>query len=521
MKKEYDDLRGCIEAGENERAAEEMNRLLKTGQRIDDEFAVLAAVTVSRLGDEELAWVFIREGLLCNGRNAMLYFLLGNYYEDKNVNQAWLCYENAEQYSDLGEELALIRERKTVMEEQSGWSVNAISTVIVNRGAEEYGSDCNRGIKAAAAENDIMLLSSDAAVPENAVFWLRMGLYEEERIGAVRSVSDEGLPQMSAEEYEETAAKRNVPEKAPYENVIGLSASALLIKRRALDETGLFDMRFPSGQGAGADFGVRLNFGGWKTVLCHNSVVFCAASGNGPAGPAPGMSDGRTREIFREKWGFDMEYYTHSRADIIGFIREEKSEPIRVLEIGCGCGATLNRIRYLYPAAEVSGIELNETVAALGAVCCEIRQGNIETIELPYERETFDYIIMGDVVEHLPDPQGVIKRLVPYLKESGQLLCSIPNLLYREVIANLLCGTFEYQDEGILDRTHVRFFTWSSIEKLMRDCGLKITEKKVSGHAREPEDEYTPIIDAICRIPGAADRSQFLVYQYIFGAARR
>ena len=328
MKKEYDDLRGCIEAGENERAAEEMNRLLKTGQRIDDEFAVLAAVTVSRLGDEELAWVFIREGLLCNGRNAMLYFLLGNYYEDKNVNQAWLCYENAEQYSDLGEELALIRERKTVMEEQSGWSVNAISTVIVNRGAEEYGSDCNRGIKAAAAENDIMLLSSDAAVPENAVFWLRMGLYEEERIGAVRSVSDEGLPQMSAEEYEETAAKRNVPEKAPYENVIGLSASALLIKRRALDETGLFDMRFPSGQGAGADFGVRLNFGGWKTVLCHNSVVFCAASGNGPAGPAPGMSDGRTREIFREKWGFDMEYYTHSRADIIGFIREEKSEQI-------------------------------------------------------------------------------------------------------------------------------------------------------------------------------------------------
>ena len=87
-------------------------------------------------------------------------------------------------------------------------------------------------------------------------------------------------------------------------------------------------------------------------------------------------------------------------------------------------------------------------------------------------------------MEHLPDPQGVIKRLVPYLKESGQLLCSIPNLLYREVIANLLCGTFEYQDEGILDRTHVRFFTWSSIEKLMRDCGLKITERTCQGTGR-------------------------------------
>lgn len=569
----YDNLKNYIELGDIQKAAEELNCLLKSTERreMDDELAILAAGLALQTDDEELAWEFIRKGLLFNGKNAMLYYMLGNYYEDKNVNQAWLCYENAEYYCEFEEELALIRQRKTVMREQGEWSVNRFSIVLLTHNLKEVHMQCiqsiretlppgsyelvvvdnassdgtvewlkqqndiqlicnkqnrgvpggrNQGIKAAGAEHDILLLNSDTIVPANAIFWLRMGLYAEEKAGAVRSVSDYEKTEKGPDEYRKSAERVNVPERNFCEDTTGLVAPAVLIKRRALDETGLLDVRFSPGGGEDVDFGVRLNLGGWRTMICHNSVFFCRVSGDRKNGTVREEHFKNTREIFQEKWGFDMEYYTHSRDDMIDFIRSEKSDRIKVLEIGCGCGATLNRIKYLYPAAEVFGIELNEMVAGFGAVCRDIRQGDIVTIELPYEKETFDYIIMGDVVEHLSYPQGVIKRLRPYLRKNGKLLCSIPNLLYREVIANLLCGKFEYEDEGILDRTHVRFFTWSSIEKMMEECGFRIIETKVSGHAREPEDEYTPIIDAVCRIPGVVDKSQFLVYQYIFCAER-
>lgn len=573
MKTGYDGLRRYIELGDMKKAAEELNCLLKNLERqeIDDELATLAATLALRVGDEEMVYGFIREGLLFNCRNATLYFMLGKYYEDKNINQAWLCYENAEYYCNSEEELAGIKQRKMAAETHSEWSVKKVSIVVLTYNLKEYNmrciqslretlppdgyefvvvdnasSDgtvewlrqqtditlicneqnmgvpygCNQGIKAAGAENDIMLLNSDTIVPANAIFWLRMGLYGEERTGAVQSTSNHEQPQVSVDEYMESGERINVPENNPYQKATWLSAFAMLIKRRALDETGLMDLRFSPGQGEDMDFGVRMNFNGWKTMICHNSFIFRYMSESGKNSLVREKNAERTRAIFREKWGFDMEYYTHSREDIIGFIHNEKNERIRVLEIGCGCGATLNRIKYLYPDAEVFGIELNEKIAALGAVCCDIRQGNIEKMELPYEEEMFDYIIMGDVVEHLLDPQAVIGKLTPYLKANGKLLCSIPNILYREVIANLLCGRFEYEDEGILDRTHVRFFTRDSIEKLMWRCGLKVSEMQVSGHAKDPNDDISPIIEAICRIPGIVDKNQFLVYQYIFSAER-
>lgn len=117
------------------------------------------------------------------------------------------------------------------------------------------------------------------------------------------------------------------------------------------------------------------------------------------------------REKFIDKWGFDLNYYSNSRNDMLNFIEADRSENIKVLEVGCGCGATLSKIKYLWPNAEVAGIELLDNVARIGANNYDIIQGNIETMQLNYQKEYFDYVIFGDVIEHLFNPEETLKRL--------------------------------------------------------------------------------------------------------------
>ena len=77
---------------------------------------------------------------------------------------------------------------------------------------------------------------------------------------------------------------------------------------------------------------------------------------------------------------------------------------------------------------------------------------------IPYNINSFDYIILGDVLEHLVEPRNLLMRFIPYLKQSGMFLCSIPNIMHTSVLFPLLFeGKFDYKDSGILDRTHLRF----------------------------------------------------------------
>ncbi len=136
------------------------------------------------------------------------------------------------------------------------------------------------------------------------------------------------------------------------------------------------------------------------------------------------------------------------------------------------------------------GVEIQDAIARIGANALDIVQGDIETMPLTYEKQSFDYIIFADVLEHLRDPEKMLKRLAPYLKENGKYLCSVPNILNKHVISNLLMGELEYQDAGILDRTHLRFFTLDSITKAFKRCGFEIAQLMASydNSVLEPEE---------------------------------
>ncbi|MDA8429807.1 MAG: class I SAM-dependent methyltransferase [Geobacteraceae bacterium] len=166
-------------------------------------------------------------------------------------------------------------------------------------------------------------------------------------------------------------------------------------------------------------------------------------------------------------------YYAIARTEILPLL-PEKAE--RIFEIGCADGSTLLWVREQLASSWAGGVELFEDAAEKARQRIDwVSQGNFEAMELPFDDNSMDLILCLDVLEHLVDPWAVIKRLHGLLKPGGVIIASIPNIRHAKVSLALLCrGEWNYTDVGILDRTHIRFFTRSTAKQLVESSGLKI-----------------------------------------------
>lgn len=169
-------------------------------------------------------------------------------------------------------------------------------------------------------------------------------------------------------------------------------------------------------------------------------------------------------------------YYKCQRPDLIRYIKSGKN---RILDVGCAEGLIGENLKQQGLASEVVGIELFPDAAKVAAskldhiICGDIELMNHDELEL--ERESFDYIICGDVLEHLRDPWATLNWLTTLLKKDGLLIASVPNVRHWSVLLPLLFqGEWKYKAHGILDQTHLRFFTKKSAVQMIIDSGLQL-----------------------------------------------
>jgi SAM-dependent methyltransferase len=165
-------------------------------------------------------------------------------------------------------------------------------------------------------------------------------------------------------------------------------------------------------------------------------------------------------------------YYNRDRPSITSLVTPG---PNRILDLGCGSGNVGKRLKEQGKAGELIGVELFEDAAAEAARSYnKVFTGDIETLELPYEKY-FDYVICGDILEHLKDPYSVVRRIGGWLKDDGRFICSVPNVRHWPVAANLIFrGAWEYRDAGVMDRTHLRFFTRRSCFDMLHQGGFEV-----------------------------------------------
>lgn len=148
----------------------------------------------------------------------------------------------------------------------------------------------------------------------------------------------------------------------------------------------------------------------------------------------------------------------------------------RVLEIGCGTGEALAYMKN-HGASYVVGIELVPEIAEIAANRPEVDKlliGSVENLRLEFDCG-FDLIIASHVLEHLVDPWAVLRTLRTLLLPTGQLIGALPNVRHaRTILPLLFAGRWRYEERGILDWTHLRFFTRSAILELLQSTGFTV-----------------------------------------------
>jgi len=142
---------------------------------------------------------------------------------------------------------------------------------------------------------------------------------------------------------------------------------------------------------------------------------------------------------------------------------------LRVLDVGCGFATTSEQIQKL--GNDVTGIESSRVACETAAKrIARVIEADLANADLGDTR--FDAIIFADVLEHVPWPVGVLKRYLQWLAPGGSVFVSLPNVGLWSVRFAHLAGRWEYGDTGVLDRTHLRFFTRRSARWLLQQAGL-------------------------------------------------
>lgn len=165
-------------------------------------------------------------------------------------------------------------------------------------------------------------------------------------------------------------------------------------------------------------------------------------------------------------------YFETERPEMLDFVPRNAA---RIVEFGCGAGVFAQRIKERQ-GAYVVGVELMEEPARLaGERLDKVFRRDVEQGLQFLAGETFDCAVFLDVLEHLRAPWDVLEELKAYLAPGAVVVASIPNLRHYEVMKSLLLRRrFEYQDEGVMDRTHLRFFTRDDIVRLFETNGFAV-----------------------------------------------
>lgn len=164
-------------------------------------------------------------------------------------------------------------------------------------------------------------------------------------------------------------------------------------------------------------------------------------------------------------------HYPGIRPELTPYLRVDGAA---VLDVGCGAGGLARALRN-NGAKRVVGIEPSSLAAEAGLVCDQVHDGRVEDV-LPYLGEYFDFVVAADVLEHLVDPWSVVRELRAHVRPGGRLLVSIPNVSHLSVLRQLVCRKdWRFDDSGLFDRTHLRWFGRASLREMLEQAGFMPT----------------------------------------------
>jgi len=195
----------------------------------------------------------------------------------------------------------------------------------------------------------------------------------------------------------------------------------------------------------------------------------------------------------------------------------------RIVEVGCSSGALAREYKKVNPACHYLGVEIDAHYAALARRHCDcVQELDIESLDDVAVRSLeADCWIFGDSLEHLHDPWALLRRIRAAIAGDGNLVACIPNAQHWSVQARLACGELRYEDVGLLDRTHLRWFTRITILEMFQQTGFRIVGMNARVFPEPQRDKFMPAIEMMARSLGAdaaQARADASVFQYVLRA---
>lgn len=248
-------------------------------------------------------------------------------------------------------------------------------------------------------------------------------------------------------------------------------------------------------------------------IVQNGQVIVERDQQNAPAGEPHSPAAGQSVPFVK-----DPSYFEFDRPDVLALVPPTAQ---RVLDIGCGGGKLGASIKERQ-GAHVTGIERNELAVQLARQRLdEVCSTDLTDPELSFPAGSFDCVICADVLEHLRDPQTLLKKVRHWLAPHGSLVISLPNVQNHTVLQSLLSGNWTYEPAGLLDEDHVRFFTRREIEKLQFRAGFELQQLRIAPGAgwEEWQQAGRPLTltlgPAQVTLPSEQQAAELFAYQYL------
>ncbi|MFB9279846.1 methyltransferase domain-containing protein [Cohnella cellulosilytica] len=376
-----------------------------------------------------------------------------------------------------------------------------------------FPAACNIG--AAAAEGDcLLLLNNDTVVTPRWLEQLTRALDSDERVGAVGPITNyAGYGQMietsyrTMDEMQRFADAYNVSSPGRWEERMKLIGFCLMIKRTAWEAAGPLDESYGIGNYEDDDWCVSARLAGFRLLLCRDTFIHHEGSASfRHVKETYRKAMLENEKTFMRKWGFHPQISVNVRDDLLRPLRALKPG-MSVLEVGCGCGATLLELRNRYGNVRLFGCENEASAAKIAGLVAEKVWTNDEEIEIPSGTKGFDAVVLNDMLSD-PARLPVLQRIHRLLRPGGIVTASAPNRLFVDYVKAYLKPLNPVPRDAMLSR--------SEFERRLRQAGF-------GDIAIEPiaaEEAAKREIDALCQLAGEAGRDEYAAIYYVASAVK-
>ncbi|WP_158540648.1 glycoside hydrolase family 99-like domain-containing protein [Romboutsia weinsteinii] len=327
-------------------------------------------------------------------------------------------------------------------EENQIWLNNQDDLIVLyNNEKLDYQNCYNKGLEVSKGDNIVLLDSGILATPR-LLESLDEALYSDDNIGIV-------MPSLSDFESDSTIGKLeyanlyNHENKKMWDYCSKISTYCCMMKKDTFYKIKDIDSYLESDQVSNL----------FDIILCRNTIVF---------------------QIFDDK-----DKYTAEKSDeniinyqMINLISNSRNEKFNVLYIGSNIKETILYIKNIYRESKVYGVEINTNLANTHNRFTKVE--DVNNLSLCYDNQFFDYVFIENAIEKTIYPKKLLEKLSTLLKPEGKLISVIANLMYVDVLYDLINGNFTYQDSGILNKENLRFYTVNEINNILSECNFSV-----------------------------------------------